>query len=452
VRPPGEVLARQSKPELTAGTNDYDDSDAPTQYQPAPAGFLDAATASTPHPEGPAPELEPVSEEATRVMQHDMSADLSETRTSTTTAPRPAAGQPSRPQPGAAAYSPPRPPAPSIGGDGATVVRPLEEFLAAGGQPPVDGGMPDTAKRPLELPNAMGAMGVIISPPDPTRPPSDGMRWVGDPASPDAQLVPVQGTPVMGGYPPMPGMPQQGNWPPQTGMQPPGMFPQQPGMPMQPGAPGAQPPWPGQQQPGQQPGAWGGQQYPQGWSGTQQGPAPAAAGGSPVDKALAFWKAMPFPRKLLVIMLPFGLVAFMIVFLPQKKAPRGKRPVASASAKPSASALATTAPVPTPPTPSAAVSTEPTTAPPPSSVEPPSSATAPPEPPPSNPPPTEEVDAGEPKLAKGESTLARKASDAIAVNDYPRALEAYQQLAKEHPENPAYAQAVAILRRKLAKK
>jgi hypothetical protein len=483
VRPPGEVLARQSKPDLSVGTNDYDDSDAPTQYQPAPAGFLDAVGPSSPAPESATKvhpgkaEVGPVSEEATRVMQHDPS-DLSETKTSTssTTAPRPAAGQSSRQQPGVE-YSPPRPPAPSIGGDGATVVRPLEEFLAAGGQPPVDGGMPDTAKRPLELPNAAGAMGVIISPPDPTRPPSDGMRWVGDPASPDAQLVPVQGTPVMPGYPPNPGMPQ-GNWPPQTALQAQNMFPQQPGMQQpgmqgqhpgmqgmqqpgmqqpgmqqpgmqQPGMPGAQPPWPGQQQ-----GAWG-QQYPQGWSGTQ-GQAPAAtAGGSPVDKALAVWKAMPFPRKLLVILLPFGLIAFVVVFLPQQKAPRGKRPVASVSAKPSASApvLAGTPPVPTPPPPTAPVSVEPPTPPPPASVgEPPPSNPPPSNPPPANPPPTEDADAGEPKLAKGESTLARKASDAIAVNDYPKALEAYQQLAKEHPENPAYAQAVSILRRKLAKK
>jgi hypothetical protein len=449
VRPPGEVLAGQSKPEVVAGTNEYDDEDAPTQYQPAPAGFLDAIAPPAPESTtrvqpGKADEIEPISEEATRVIQGD------ETKTSTTTAPRPAAGQPSTPT-GQAAYSPPRPPAPSIGGDGATVVRPLEEFLAQGGQPPLDGAMPDTAKRPLEPPNAVGAMGVIISPPDPTRPPSDGMRWVGDPASPDAQLVPVQGTPVMQGYPPMPGMPgapQQTNWPPQTGGQPPGMF-------GPPGAqPGAQPPWPGQQQQGawvQQPGQPG--QYPQGWTGQQQ--APAAGGNSPIDKVLAQWKAMPFPRKLMFIMLPFGFIAFLMVFAPQNKsAPaRKKKPAASASAQLSAkppSSLATTPPpVPIPTAPVSAAKVEP---------PPPTSATTAPEKPPTdkppeNPPPanTEEPPA-DPKLAKGETTLSRKASDAIAVNDYPKALEAYQQLAKEHPENPAYAQAVSILRRKLAKK
>jgi hypothetical protein len=452
VRPPSEVVPG-GKPALTAGTSDYDDSDAPTQYQPAPAGFLDAPAPPSLSPDSAtqihhghqvAPDVEPVGEDATHVMQDE---------TRTNTAPRPAAGQ--RPQPGSQAYSPPRPMPPSdrgaASGDGATVVRPLEEFLAQAGAAGAE-GLPDTSKHPLVAPDvANAAMGVIISPPDPTRPPSDGLRWVGDPASPDARLVPAQGTPVMQGYPPMgqqPGMPQGGPpWIPQPGMQQPGM--PSPGMPpgMQPGmgAPGQQQQWPGQ------PAAWGGQQYPdpaQGWAGTQ-GQAQAQAA-DPVAKALATWKAMPIPRKIMLIMLPFGLIAFLVVFAsPQPKA-------GSAGTKPKSSASGSTSAAP-PPT--LATQTIPsvakTTPPPPSGAEtaapPPSTAT-----PPTTAPPTasatEEPPPEAPKLSKGEVTLARKASDAVAVNDYAKALEAYQQLAKEHPENPAYAQAVQILRRKLAKK
>jgi hypothetical protein len=179
-------------------------------------------------------------------------------------------------------------------------------------------------------------------------------------------------------------------------------------------------------------------------------PAPPVAKGP-----LAMWKAMPFPRKLMFLMLPFGLVAFVIVFTDPPEPKPGARAKSSASAAvsaggaPSASApqVADAAPVATPaPTgapPDATVS--PSSLPPESSAKPPEPSPKPPEPAPSASAPAE------PPLAKGELSMERKAADAVANNDFAKAADLYDQLAKAHPENPAYARAAEILRKKAKK-
>jgi outer membrane protein assembly factor BamD (BamD/ComL family) len=48
----------------------------------------------------------------------------------------------------------------------------------------------------------------------------------------------------------------------------------------------------------------------------------------------------------------------------------------------------------------------------------------------------------------GGKTLQREAADAVASGAYGRAAELYDQLAKQYPNKPAYAEAAAILRTK----
>jgi hypothetical protein len=82
-----------------------------------------------------------------------------------------------------------------------------------------------------------------------------------------------------------------------------------------------------------------------------------------------------------------------------------------------------------------------------------------PDPPPKQPdPPPKQPDAppppsasAEPPLAKGELSLERKAADAVASNDFAKAADLYDQLAKQHPDKPAYARAAEILRKKVKK-
>ena len=53
-----------------------------------------------------------------------------------------------------------------------------------------------------------------------------------------------------------------------------------------------------------------------------------------------------------------------------------------------------------------------------------------------------------PRGKKGAATLQRKAADAVAIADYARAVEIYEQLVKKHPGNEAYAAALAITQAK----
>jgi hypothetical protein len=158
---------------------------------------------------------------------------------------------------------------------------------------------------------------------------------------------------------------------------------------------------------------------------------------------------MPFPRKLMFVMLPFGLIAFMIVFSDPPARKRAPGESTSATPDPSASGA---------PSPSAATSAAPlaTGAPPSTGTEPTPSATPPTSPPdltPDTPPaaPDPAASATAPPLAKGEVTLERKAADFVAANDFAKAAEIYDQLAASNPQNPAYARAAEILRKKAKK-
>jgi hypothetical protein len=149
------------------------------------------------------------------------------------------------------------------------------------------------------------------------------------------------------------------------------------------------------------------------------------------------------------VMLPFGLIAFMIVFSDPPARKRAPGESTSATPDPSASGA---------PSPSAATSAAPlaTGAPPSTGTEPTPSATPPTSPPdltPDTPPaaPDPAASATAPPLAKGEVTLERKAADFVAANDFAKAAEIYDQLAASNPQNPAYARAAEILRKKAKK-
>ncbi|MFO0569438.1 MAG: hypothetical protein U0263_27510 [Polyangiaceae bacterium] len=572
VRPPSEMLAAAAQKAAAApGASEYDDSDSPTQYQPMPEGFSEktfppqqVGTPSEPPTrivDTHAEQESPLSEEKTRVIEppDDPTATAERAPAAAPSpdfpkktvlgmgpppmprdlgpaVPRvPVAAPPVEPQiVEASRQERPKPPSAPPSGENATVVKPLEQFLADAGRPE----SPDTAKQPLQVPTpaagrppptgqAFGATlplndgrppwapdasalapergfsqqpgatpydGSALAPawqqPGGGYPTGGGFDPPGQPAQPGVGLPPgmppMPGMPMQGGMPGMPmqtgmpgqpGMPMQGGMPGmpmQTGMpgQPgmpmqtgmpgqPGMpmqtgMPGQPGMPMQTGMPG-QPGMPMQtgmpgmpMQPGM-PGAVGmSGQYPPagyGYPGQQQWVQTQAPQGAKAGGPLAAWKAMPFPRKLMFIMLPFGLIAFIIVFTdppapspqPNRKASAG----ASASAAPSAGVPAGTTSAAPPETTS-----------PPPEPSPTPSTSAPPVPAPKTAetaaPPAPSASA-EPPLAKGELTLERKAADAVAANDFVKAAEFYDQLAKQHPDNAAYARAAEILRKKAKK-
>jgi hypothetical protein len=71
--------------------------------------------------------------------------------------------------------------------------------------------------------------------------------------------------------------------------------------------------------------------------------------------------------------------------------------------------------------------------------------------PPTNLPPTSSV-APSASANAGDKTLERAAVDAVVSGDYAQAAKIYAQLAAQHPENPTYAEAAKILRRKAAQK
>jgi len=49
------------------------------------------------------------------------------------------------------------------------------------------------------------------------------------------------------------------------------------------------------------------------------------------------------------------------------------------------------------------------------------------------------------------TTLERQAADAVANGKFRRAIELYEQLSKEHPDQPVYREAARILRKKLGR-
>ena len=62
----------------------------------------------------------------------------------------------------------------------------------------------------------------------------------------------------------------------------------------------------------------------------------------------------------------------------------------------------------------------------------------------------EPADEPQPRLKKGETTLQRKAADAVARADYEKAVAIYEELTKKYPDNEAYAAALLITKSKAA--
>lgn len=350
-----------------AGTIPYDDEDVPTAYQPVPEGFSvehDAATQVQPG------------------LQPEPMADSERTRVV--------------PPPEEKKAKPERPAPPSVSpasGESATVVQPLEEFLAnaraqqsaphhaAPEMPPAAGAPPGMMPPAAGSPAPQGAVGVYVQPPEPTVPAMG-------PASAYAAGL-------------MPGGQGQPHWQQTPGGVGPGAVP-----------PGAAP----------------------------QG-APPGPKGSPVDdikvKIETAWRDASPVRRVLFFLMPLMIVALIAHVLLTARRNRlaaeyaaaqasASALLASASAAPSASAPPTASAVPT--------------------VAPPSTPSSAPPQPPENPPEVEKPP--EEKLAKGEVTDERKAVDAVARGDLDKAIELYSALAKAHPDEPAYAAAVEILQKK----
>jgi hypothetical protein len=168
--------------------------------------------------------------------------------------------------------------------------------------------------------------------------------------------------------------------------------------------------------------------------------APAAAGGG-------WWAGAPFSRKVLyILMLPALGAAFWIIFA---GAPQPQSPPPKKNASADAGASASTGGTSTSSTPGGG-----TTAPPPPSVPPPppTNPTSPPPPPPLPnttrvpPPPVPPRGLGD---AGASDRRERMAADDVATGQFDLAAQLYDQLAQEHPENPAFAEAARILRQRL---
>jgi len=182
------------------------------------------------------------------------------------------------------------------------------------------------------------------------------------------------------------------------------------------------------------------------------------------------WQALSGPKKILVFLSPLLLLAVAVLFFGEElgiEPTPGRGPQAesrgaatsTSTAQPTGTAAPTataeaTPPAAAPPVDSAAAATAapsaaPTEAPPASPA--PSSARHDPAKPQGRPAP---IDAPEPasKTPPGSKSLQRRAADAVAVGAYAQAAELYEQLAKENPNKPAYAEAAAILRAKAGQK
>jgi len=171
-------------------------------------------------------------------------------------------------------------------------------------------------------------------------------------------------------------------------------------------------------------------------------PPPPPAKNSPLVELKKQWAETSLPKKIILALLPVGFVMVILAFgedgpeAPAKKA----KPAASASAVAAASGSSNAdddeppAPKPkktpkvvVPPTVNASASTT-------ASAD----KAAPPGPAPTKSPAT----------ADSTRTPEREAADAVAAKNWAEAAKLYGALAKEHPEDPAYAEAARILRAK----
>jgi hypothetical protein len=161
---------------------------------------------------------------------------------------------------------------------------------------------------------------------------------------------------------------------------------------------------------------------------------------------LSAWQRMSFARKALVILFLPMVASVIVLFtdvLPKKGGPAARgsaAPSASASSKPIA-ARNTAEPKNTGKLPEKLPEPSPKDAMPVASEAIPIESATPIAP-----------EVAQPKMPEGEKTLQRKAVDAFVAGSYEEAARLYDQLAKQHPENPAYAAAANIARAKAAPK
>jgi hypothetical protein len=163
---------------------------------------------------------------------------------------------------------------------------------------------------------------------------------------------------------------------------------------------------------------------------------PPAAPEAPVAPAkreswiAARWREASGPKKAMaVLMLPL-IWAVWVIFTDKPPAARPPKPTTSAAASPSA-------------TPSAGVPSA-------SAV-----ASIAPAPPPAPAPPSPSGKASAAPSAAPTSTAKtpqREAADAVAVGAYDKAARLYEELAKAHPDVPAYAEAARIMKAKAGKR
>ncbi|HEY1955889.1 MAG TPA: FHA domain-containing protein [Polyangiaceae bacterium] len=333
-----------------------------------------------------------------------------------------------------------------------TVVSPLEMGLTPmGGVPKARpaAGMPAWDASPNSSPTQIGAPPQAPAPPPPqnTGYQAFGSVQVAVPAPPPA---PQPGM-MMGGNPmgqtlqaPMqsPLMQPQMQMQMQPGMQP-MMQQMQPQMQMQ---PGMQPMMQQQMQPGmQQP-----MMYPPGGPMMGPGPGPSAetgriqtpGDGSAWQKAVAEWKAMPPLRKFIIGTFPGValLVYFMLFDTPIQRPRQQVVPTATASQSASATPSSTSTAAPTTSASDVAMPTTTasgTNAVPTATVTATATTTAPTV--------TASATAKPPHDPKAKKSVEREAIELVGQGQYAKAAALYDQLAQEHPEQPAYREAARLL-------
>lgn len=165
--------------------------------------------------------------------------------------------------------------------------------------------------------------------------------------------------------------------------------------------------------------------------------APVEAKPKPLDQLKEQWRSASLPKKAIVLLLPLAFVMVVFGLDDDAPTPRAKAPPAAASAEPSAAATAS-AKATKPDYDDEVVEPEPPKAPKPKASAAPSAAPGP--------------TAKPPAPAASVKTAERVAIDAVVAGSYEPAAKMYDELAKTHPENPAYKEAARILRAKAKKK
>ena len=158
-----------------------------------------------------------------------------------------------------------------------------------------------------------------------------------------------------------------------------------------------------------------------------------AAKQSPLAQLKEGWKQASLPKKAIACLLPVAFV--MVIFGLDDNTTPAEAPA------PAASTSTTSKP-----------KSKPTATEEPEDLDPPKKKTVDPPPPKkiADPPPKKTADTPPVAMAK-DKTAERVAVDAVAAGAWDPAAKAYDDLAKQHPENPAYKEAARILRAKAKK-